>query len=347
MKERKFVCKFTLDTEIYDPELPQKIVSVLQNETLEVKPNLYYGIDLIFDKLAYQTPEFFQYPLEKLLPAHPSRRDKMTEQEQWRHRTTSILSQQLSCTLSAVKTSGFDLSNGAIIGDNINDLHKVFIELYEAREKEYDKKGRLKANMIVHNIMPDRPYTLVTAANAIARMIAEKAMEEKKRELELAAHTPNMIPAGELFTSVAKAILLDKRRKAEGEINTLAEHLRLHATIQSDWPLEIVFTERPEQPLSEDFEIDCPEFLLYHENTNGAWTLNKIKDLVAAKFQITQNGYNRKTTADMAVLHNLKPMGFTLFAETEEGMVKVKKQEAQKMKKLTLSWKKYSILNNQ
>lgn len=91
--------------------------------------------------------------------------------------------------------------------------------------------------------------------------------------------------------------------------------------------------------MTEDFEIDCPEFLLYHERTDGNWTLKKVNTLSAAQAEITKRGYNLKTTARMAVLHHLKPLGFSLFADTVEGLVRVKKQEASSIKKLNLSWK--------
>ena len=50
MKERKLVRQFTLDTEIYDAELPQKVLSVLRAEPLETDPHFYYGMSIIFDK---------------------------------------------------------------------------------------------------------------------------------------------------------------------------------------------------------------------------------------------------------------------------------------------------------
>ena len=337
MKERKLARKFTLNANIYDVDLPQKIVDILQASPLETDPHLYYSLDLVFDKAVYQTVEFFQYPLEKFPPIQ---RGQAVDRKQLHDRLSAILSQQFSQVLSAVRGLGIDLSNGAVIGDDLNNAQEIFLEFYEGKEKEYDKKGRLKPEAMVTSIMPDRPFIRERAAELFTRMALDQAEEAAKKERELAAHTPHMVPAGELFTAVARAILLDKRRKADGEIEALAEQLRLHAAIRSDWPLEIAFTERPEAPMAEEFPIDCPEFLLYHEKTAGVWTLKKVSGLAAAQSQITRDGYNRKTTARMAVLHDRKPVGFTLFAETAEGLVKVKKQEAYGIKNLNLSWKK-------
>lgn len=80
MKERKLVCRFTLDTEIYHVELPQKVLSVLQAEPLETDPRFYYGMSIVFNRAVYQTREFFQYPLEKTPPPPPRRRGRATEQ---------------------------------------------------------------------------------------------------------------------------------------------------------------------------------------------------------------------------------------------------------------------------
>lgn len=65
-----------------------------------------------------------------------------------------------------------------------------------------------------------------------------------------------------------------------------------------------------------------------------------MNTLAAAQSEITKRGYNLKTTARMAVLHRLQPLGFSLFADTAEGLVKVKKQAAAGVKNLNLSWKK-------
>ena len=322
MKERKLVRQFTLDTEIYDVELPQKVLSVLQAEPLETDPRFYYSMSVVFDKAVYQTLEFFQFPLEKMPPSPPKRRGRTTEQDQLRERLSAILSQQLSMVSSAVEEIGINLSNRTIIGDDLEQPHQVNLEFYEEKEKEYDKKGRLKQGTTVNSIIMKK------AAELIVKMAMEKATEAARKEQEQASHTLHMVPAMELFTAAAKAILLDHRKKTDEDVIALADQLRLHAEIKSDWPLEIAFVKKPEKPMTEDFEIDCPEFLLYHEHTNGTWTLKKVNTLAAAQAEITKRGYNLKTTARMAVLHRLKPLGFSLFADTGEGLVKVKKQEA-------------------
>ena len=79
-------------------------------------------------------------------------------------------------------------------------------------------------------------------------------------------------------------------------------------------PLEITFAKKPEKTMAENFEIGCPEFLLYHESTSGNWTLKKVEALSVVQAEITKRGYNLKTTARMAVLQK--------FYDSQEFMIK-------------------------
>ena len=104
--------------------------------------------------------------------------------------------------------------------------------------------------------MPDRPFIMKKAAELIVKMAMEKATEAARKEQEQASHTPHMVPAMELFTAAAKAILLDHRKKTDEDVIALADQLRLHAEIKSDWPLEISFVKKPEKPMTEDFRSE-------------------------------------------------------------------------------------------
>lgn len=140
MKERKLVHQFTLDTEIYDVELPQKVLSVLRAEPLETDPRFYYCMSTVFDKAVYQTRDFFQYPLEKMPLSFHGRRGRASEQDLLCDWLSAILRQQLSRVSSAVRNTGIDLSGGAIIGDDLEQSHQVTLEFYEEREKSMIKR---------------------------------------------------------------------------------------------------------------------------------------------------------------------------------------------------------------
>ena len=191
--------------------------------------------------------------------------------------------------------------------------------------------------------MPDRPFILDQAAKLFARMVQEHMNGEAKKQFELSQHTPNLIEAGKIFQSVSRAILSSEQIGSSVEIKKLSDKLRSQAVIKSDWPLKIVASTRAEaeaNPIEATLQIDCPEYLLYQAYQGGHWELEKVPNLKAAQSIITKSGYNIKKTANIIVLHNLNPISFTLFEETEEGLVQISREEAIGKKKLMLSWEK-------
>lgn len=239
-----------------------------------------------------------------------------------------------------IKSAGIEIGSSAIVGEELADLHHVHVKIFEEDEKEYDKKARPKARCIVNSIVPDRPFILERAVEVFAKMFQEDMAKKARKEHEQATHTPNMVAAGTLFTAVAKSILLDSRKAHDANIAALGEELLAHAVLCSDWPLKIEGYKTAAEPMAPDFNIDCPEFLLYSEDIQSRWTLEKIESLRVAQYRITKEGYNKKSTARMAVLQNLRPIGFDLFAETDEGLTKIKKEKAVGEKKLNVSWKR-------
>lgn len=337
MKEKVLVREFTFEAEIYDVTLPEKVLSALQADPILIDPKLYYAVDVIFDKASYHTAAFFQYPLDK--PPFTHNR-KMSEQEVLHEKVSAILSQQLSKVQDAVKSAGIEIGSSAIIGEELADLHRIHVKIFEEDEKEYDKKGKRKTKYIVNSIVPDRPFILKRAVEVFAKMFQEDMAKNARKEHEQATHTPNMVVASTLFTAVAKSILLDSRKAHDANIAALGEELLAHAVLSCDWPLKIEGYKTAAEPITPDFKIDCPEFLLYSEDIQGRWTLEKIEGLRVAQYRITKEGYNKKSTARMSVLQNLKPIGFDLFSETGEGLAKIKKEKAVGEKKLNVSWKR-------
>ena len=55
---------------------------------------------------------------------------------------------------------------------------------------------------------------------------------------------------------------------------------------------------------------------------------------------ITKDGPNKKRYKTIIVLHNAKVVPYTLFAETDDGILPVMPEEARAYKKLLLSWNK-------
>lgn len=325
MKERKEIKKFIIIAEIYDTELPQKIHNELSSNLPELDKEYYYNLDIVFSKSVYRCMEFYQYPLEKTLE------QKEGKQSDTKELISNILSEQLNKVLKEIETLEFDLGSSGIIGDNI-DNHNIEVTLYRGDKKEYRKNGNLMPHIRANSIMPDRPYILERAVKVFTDICLRKMEEDKKKELEKNNHTPNMIKAEIVFKSLAEVI---------DDIDT--ESMLSEAIIESDWPLKLkkgTKTEVANNPISKNTYLDCPEFLLYKENTDGFWTLEKIEDLKEAKYIITREGFNLKRTAEIVVLKTLKPVLFSLFEETDEGLVEVDKENARGKKKLNLIWNK-------
>lgn len=343
MDERKEVRQFTLDTEIHDAELPQKIHEALAADLPSISPEHYYDIDIVFDKSVYSKPEFYRYALDKPLAPPPQGRRGKVEAEWQKELLSVILSQQLDKVVKQIEPLEFDIGMAGIIGDELVGPCCVKVQVYEGRVKEYDKKGKLKKHPKIFSIMPDRPYITEQAAKLFARLIDERMREDAKKKYELSRHTPNMVKADKLFYAVAQAMLLESKEGGETEIAKLTDKLRAQARIISDWPLEIESVTKAEaqvNPITPESEIDCPRYLLYHAYQGGHWDLKKIENLKAAQYIITKDGYNLKRTAFIGILHELKPVPFTLMEETEEGLVMLEKEQAAGKKKLQLCWNK-------
>ena len=336
MKEKKVVCKFTVKAKIYDVELPEKIKKELVEKLPSINPEIYYEIKVAFDRSVYSKSELYHYPLEKefILAAQ-----SQTETEKRDGIRESILNQQINNIVKQVETLGLSISSAGIIGKDLTNAQNIEVQVKERYLKTEAPKPFLKA----FSIAPEHPLLNESIAKAFAELLLEQMTKEKMRELEIANHTPNMINAEELFYAVARETLCDGKCADETEIKELADKLRIKAVIKSDFPLEIEAGTREqikENPLESDTKIDCPEYLLYHSYTGGYWTLNKAENLKAAQQIITKRGYNLKATAAIIVLHNLEAVPFSLFEETDEGLVLLEKESAHGKKKLHLSWNK-------
>ena len=346
MSDRKVIRQFTLDSAIWDADLPQKVATALAASPIVIEPQIYYAIDVVFDYRAYGMPEFYTFKLDKPLPEKKYPKRCNDEEERRKELISAILSQQLDRVLKAISKSELDICHSGIIGEDRPDPHTVDILLYEDKAKEYDRKGRLVHTYRVSSIVPNRPWLLDRAVKVLADMFLKDYQEKLIKEAGIAAHKANMVSADTVFRKVAEAVLLDIRMSKEKRseaVTLLSNTLRLHASVKTTWPLEIA-GQNNEKPLSESmapgYEIDCPAYMLYREHKNGAWTLKRIADLSEAQRIVTQDGYNLKSISCIAVLHYLNPVRFSLFAETESGLLAVKRTEAANHKKLNLCWEK-------
>lgn len=144
MEEKKIIRQFTLETEIWDVDLPQKINIALSPEPAIIDSHHYYAFDVVFDSSVYKMQEFYAFKLDKPIMESYYSKTRNAEQEHLKEILYAVLDQQLSKVSSAVSDREIDICNSAIIGDKLSNAHTIEFFLYKDKEKEYDKKGKLK-----------------------------------------------------------------------------------------------------------------------------------------------------------------------------------------------------------
>ena len=97
MDKRIVLKEFTVEAEIFDVDLPAKVAKVLTSDRFAPEPDLYYDVDIVFDKGVYKKAEFYQYPIpEKNMPKDTSRR--YSKQDRIKDIIYAVLSSQLDAT---------------------------------------------------------------------------------------------------------------------------------------------------------------------------------------------------------------------------------------------------------
>ncbi len=324
MSERKEITKFTIDAEIYDCDLPHKIYNEFKENIPQIDSDLYYNLDVTFDKKVYNKIEFYHYPLEERLETNS--KSKLDANNELIY---SILSEQLNKIVKEIESLGIEIGSAGIIGEQLTEP-RIIVSLCEGDKKAYTKSGKPVKHFKTLAIMPDRQSLMEKAIPVFAELIAELMKKEQLAKLNKAKHTPNMIKAQSVFNSLSKAL---KSKQAD--------ELLAQATIESDFPLRIKKGTKAEiqsNPIHKDTDLDCPEFMLFHEYTGGFWTFYEVDNLKTAKRIITKEGFNLKRTKDILVFQNQLLIPYTLFKETDEGLILLDKDSARGCKSLNLSW---------
>ena len=344
--KRKYLCNFSIATNIYDTELSNKIKEKFCSLELSPNPDASYVIEISFDLKIYSDIQFYKFPVERN-QAQLERLKQQTPQEKAHTIIGEVLSQQAHTICKELPTKDVPYRSVIIAGESKNDLNRVDFCIYEdmfappKTEETTSKKSKRKETIYVtYSIVPDRAYIAEKGAKVLAEQILRRAEEEYRKSLEKSAHTPNMVSADKIFTALATAILEEKRENKHSSPELLAYEMVAKAHLKSDWPLEIVGNDSfiPEKsPINVDTKIDCPEFLIFVKRKNY-WSLQKVNDLSTAKHIILSNGYNQKSIEQIVVLHNLQKVSFNLFAENDGEIVPIEKSEAPNAKKLLLSW---------
>lgn len=336
MSKREIARQFSVDTVIYDPDLPAKVAKALSDNMVEVSPEQYFDMDIVFDRHVYRNTAFYSFPLTKESPQPKGHRPKSKE-EQLKQRMYDILSEQLDRVKQALSGLNVKFASTAIIGDEC-DSHTVIITLYyhEENEKQKDTKKKKQPVFSTNSIMPDRPALAERIAKFMTEYFIDKMYEDNIKEYRKSQHTPNFVPAEKVFDVIARTICADNL----GAIPEIKQRIYRTANITEDWPLRIE-SKTPatiENPVKPDTDIDCPEFMIYKQATDGSWSLENTENLKTAQMALTKKGFNLKRTQAIVVLHNLCPVPYKIFQETEEGLVELSPDEARGQKKLHISW---------
>lgn len=331
MSKREIIRQFSISAEIYELDLAQKILEAIKEDMPALGKTPVFGLDIVFNKDVYQKAEFFQYPITK---EHKGPKPK-TQQEKTKQIIYDVLSEQLDAVTAAMEGLGFRFGHTAIIGEELVD-NEIVVALYEEKLVEVPK-GKKQTHFRVNSIIPDRPYVMDQAAKAMAEFFLRQAREGKLQELMKEKHTANWVTADKLFTAIAGGLNSECL-----DVTAIKSKLIREALMESDWPLRMRSRTRNDaaELITEETEIDCPEYLIFRLTTGGSWDMGKVEGLQEAQQIIVKHGFKSKRFKSIVVLHNQIAVPYTLFAETTEGLVLVTPEEAHNFKKLHVSWNK-------
>lgn len=332
--DRQMVLQILIDAEIYDLELASKIAKAFSGEMPEIKPHTWYGLDIVFDRSVYQVHAFYQYPLSKK-SLHPRGQEPKTEQDKATQIIYDVLSEQLDNVTGALEARGYKFGHVAIIGDNLEG-NDIKVTLYEEGPIDIGKGKHQRPKTC--SIMPDRPYVTEYGAKVMAKFILEQIRKESLRDIAKQQHAPNFVIADTLFAAIAREAVPGDSSAAMD----LKDKLLVQAYIESNWPLKMRRRTQKDgaEHITPDTEIDCPEYMIFHQFVGGHWTLEEIKNLKEAQQYIIKKGYALKRTQSVTVLHNVSPVPYTLLQDTEDGLVMLTLDEARGQKNLRVIWNK-------
>ena len=126
------------------------------------------------------------------------------------------------------------------------------------------------------------------------------------------------------------------------DVNAVKTKLISETLLESDWPLCMRSRTRSDTAewITEDTEIDCPEYIIFRLTNGGSWDMGKVAGLQEAQKIIVKHGFKSKRFKSIMVLHNQIAVPYTLFTETNEEIVPVPPEDAHNFKKFHVSWNK-------
>ena len=331
MRNQEVIRHFSIPAEIYDLDLPQKILELLTADMPSVTEEFTYGLDLIFSKEVYKKLEFYQFPVTKEQKGPKPR----TEDEKRKQIIYDVLAEQLQNVAGAMEELGLRFGLTGIIGE---DMESGVVEVILYREPPIElPKGKRKANFRTNTIMPDRPFILEQMARTLVDLYLKQEKEGKIKELEKQLHVANWVSARKLFSTIAEALHSETAVIADVKNKLISE-----ALIESEWPLSVRSRTKNDtaEIVTVETNLDCPEYLIFRLADGGSWDMKKIENLQVAQQMIIKHGFKSKRFKSIVVIHNEKVVPYTLFAEADDGIIQVTPEEAHGYKKLFVNWNK-------
>lgn len=332
-----------IKSKIYDPALPTKVRKELEEhmelELVEIDPNKSYRLDVLFDAHVYETDdEFYSFPITRGTPNLRQGRKKLTESEIKREKVHAVLSEQLDGIIEVLEAAGMCVQYAYISGEEyfVTDSVWVLIKSLEPEQNPGQKKNQSKAKC--QCIMPSRKGFYKNLEKALKELEETRLQRKKWEEKAKEERTPNLVQAEALFAEIANAMYPSDDNQA-----ILYKDMLYKTAVQiSEWPCQLKSGAKTEKNFSinEETKLDCPECVIFTQYMTGEWSINPTANLKTAQQAIVKHGYNLNRTDRMIVIHQLKAVPYTLFKETDEGLVMISPEDARGQKKLHLCWNK-------
>lgn len=252
-----------------------------------------------------------------------------------REKYRDILSEQISNVLNELERIGYKFSSASICADDLENEYDVFISISKGREKEYDKKGREKKILKGISIIPSGPgfrRNLLEVSKMIEKIKEEKELDKEITEPDMSS---SIMTLEDILWFVVKGTSFNvkNKRDVQKEVEKLKENCVVH-------PGERIYIESGTSNEKENCnkkDFLRPAWLIYIEKENLRWSIKEFHTGVEVQNELKKI-WKRKTTRRAVAFHKLKPVRYSVYAQAEEGYIKVSEHDAHNNKSIQIVW---------
>ena len=249
---------------------------------------------------------------------------------------SAILGEQINEVFRRLRESGYALKNAKICAEPTEDPQEVTIALLKGEDKEYDQKGREKKVFTVISVIPSGPGMRANLERALAEFCLRKMKEELHQPEAPLKLSADRIAVEKLLRPIAQEIAVDE--KAEASLQTIIDSLKNSYHIHKIQPFSMGGRRnQAKAAAARTEEVPSLSWVLYMEKNNAEWSLTEMKSGMEAQYEL-ERLWKRKTTRRAIVLHDLKPVPYTLLGKQEHGFMKIVKSDAAAYPALRVVW---------